>query len=426
MLVNIEINKSAIIETGVAAIMIKKSGNIKNLMEKHGAVVYGMGRIGQNVYSMLENSGCSLLMAWDKNASNLYDSIGIESLSEPVYDYLNKQIPIIICINAKKIYESVLKELIDHGFANVYWIREVENDQLCEYSEAFLPRECNMCVINRGGCKGYLDSLRDDRNTVLPISELTIVPTYICSLSCKYCSEKVYEMKKNNVLINADEEVLRNAISNMVAAIGWLRQVNIFGGEIFLYKDWPQIVRNCLSNVNIGIVHLLTNGVCRINDSDISILKHEKIVIEMDDYGEKISESKRRIFENTKRLFDNNDINYSIVNNKAGTWYDFGSFEERGSSAEELEFRYANCPGTGCMILDPEGYFTICGRQSFADALGEKINIEGEKIKVLDYSVAELRSSINKLMSKKYLKMCNYCDGARVIVSAGEQVDATN
>lgn len=265
-----------------------------------------------------------------------------------------------------------------------------------------------------------------NRKNILPINEITIIPTYTCSLACKYCSEKVYEMKKNKIVVNGNEEVLENAIYNMVEAIGWLRQVNIFGGEIFLYKKWPQIVRSCLSNSNIGIVHILTNGVCNIDESDLSLLKHEKIVIEMDDYGEKISETKQQLFKNTQCLFDNNGINYAVVNNRIGTWYDFGSFHKRGSSIEELETRYANCPGTGCMILDPNGYFTICGRQSFAESLGEEINIKGkESIKVLNYTVEELRLALEELLSKKYLEMCDYCDGAKRIVPAGEQVDCT-
>lgn len=402
--------------------MIEKASLCK-MIDRYGAVIYGMGRLGKNVYSMLKERGIPVI-AWDKNAENICDSVGIEEVSEPVMEYKNKRIPIIVCINANKVYESILKELINAGFENVYWIREIEQNQLCGSEGENLTQKCNMCVINRGGCRGYIDSLRCGRNVILPISEMTIIPTYTCSLSCRYCTEKVYEMKRNNILVNANEKNLKNAISNMVSAIGWLRQVNLFGGEIFLYKDWPSIVMSCLSNTNIGIVHLLTNGICKINESDISILKHEKIVVELDDYGEeKIPENKRNWFENTKRLFDNNGINYSIVNNKTGTWYDFGSFEKRGSSTEELEFRYANCPGTGCMILDPEGCFTICGRQSVADALGKKINIDGERIKVLDYSVDELRLVINDLLSKKFLKMCDYCDGARYIVMAGEQVD---
>ncbi len=136
-----------------------KKDVLYKIIEKYGVVVYGAGRIGQNVYSMLKDWGCSPLMAWDKNAQNIRDSIEIEEISEPIVDYKNKQIPIIVCINAKVVYDSVLKELTDQGFVNVYWIREIEQNQLCGHSKTFFLQKCNKCVVNRGGAEHILTIL---------------------------------------------------------------------------------------------------------------------------------------------------------------------------------------------------------------------------------------------------------------------------
>lgn len=392
------------------------------LIEKNGAVIYGGGRIGKNVYAMLEDRGCSPLMVWDKNAKNI--SRSVKAATEPIYGYENKKVPIIVSINSKSVYRSVSEELSERGFENIYWIKETENHQLCGFGDKFLGTKCNMCMVNRGGCKKYLDYLANGKKSILPIDEVTVMLTCSCSLSCKYCVQQTHKMKQNKISVKADQRNMEKSISHLVETIGWLRQISIVGGEVFLYKYWPQIVQSCLANDNIGIVRLLTNGICRINESEIPLLKNERIVIEIDDYGKKIPKDKRQLLENTKRLFDSHGINYSILDNTAGTWYNFGSFEKRGSAVEELKSKCGNCFMGGCMILDPEGYFTRCGRETTAELLGEPVHLkETERIKVLGYSVEELRLAINHLLSKEYLEMCDYCDGTEHIIPSGEQAD---
>lgn len=396
--------------------------NLENV-RKNGIIVYGAGRIGCGFYELLKDNNINAFL-WDQNADNLKESLNYENLSVPDYD-LKDKLPVVVCVNAKKIYISILKKLKGNGFNDVIWYRDIEANQFCGYGSGRFSnnKHCNICVVKRGGCNDYLNSLKANYNSNVNFEDLSVVPTTLCSLQCKHCIQHCWKLKKNNIKIEADINVLIKSLNKCVDAMGWIRCISLGGGEIFLYKHWKKLVEFCVENEKIGIVRILTNGVFSLNDEDIKLLNHSKVVVELDNYGEKIGEEKYKQFKLVKLQLEKLGINYSLIDNRQGTWYDYGEFEENGCSEEQLKEMYSQCNSSACLMLDPRCVLTMCGRQCYAKALsGIEIMDETECIVPMKETVETLIKKLIRLLAKDYLEICRYCNGSGKIVAAGEQV----
>ncbi len=85
-------------------------------------------------------------------------------------------------------------------------------------------------------------------NLVTCVWEITLA----CCFSCEYCGSRGGKARKNEL---STEECIN--IAEQLAQLG-CRRVSMIGGEVFMRKDWKQIVGK-LSSLNIN-VNVITNG----------------------------------------------------------------------------------------------------------------------------------------------------------------------
>lgn len=399
---------------------------IKELMRQNGVVIYGAGRLGQQVYQELVKYNFPKLLVWDRNAEVKKNSSVPMNITYPDFSYYDKKIVILICIYPIKVCLEVQQKLQENGFLNIIFSRNLKNGlyKVCE-NKNYDEQVCNKCIVNKGGCKGYeIYRWGDNIQANLPIETIFTSVTIACSLHCKNCIQHTVEFKEKKIDWKVDVEKFYHGLDKLVEAIGWLKTLQITGGEIFLYKDWKKLVEYCISNKKIGIIHILSTGVCKISQEDIEVLKNKKIVITIDDYGMKISEEKRRYCKDFINMLEINNINYSVLNNDKGTWYDFGNFSERDEDTKKLKEKFSSCSINECYAFNQDYSFSICGRQSIAKKLNYVDTTSMDSIYIGEKTNVEiLRRQIKELIKKDYLEICRYCDGNKNIVIAGEQAE---
>jgi hypothetical protein len=393
---------------------------VSDLIRTNGMAIYGLGRIGRQLYKQcIAKFPDTDIKLWDENAEMLKSIEGLKNCELPDWDYSNKKTVVIVCLFSKKNALAIEDKLRTAGFINVF---NFEHLTSCNGRKRFDRYECNRCVLLNGGCEEYGKFLRGEAVQALPIEVLTACPTFKCTLKCKGCVQYTHRFCHDERGV-ADSEKFLLCLEKLIEAIGFLKMITLVGGELFAYPKWKRIVQACIDNSRIGIVNITTNGIYKLTDDDMHLLQDKKVIITLDDYGrEKVPETLYKMFENTKNNYDAFHVNYLMLDNSVGTWYQLGDFKLRGETANQLEKKYTNCYLNACYYMHPNYTFSICGRQNIGELLGEFIFDNQEIISLEGISSDELRLQIRHLLELKFLEVCNYCNGNAIQIDAGVQL----
>lgn len=389
-------------------------------MKKNGVILYGAGRIGKDILKRLERKNIPILCIWDNNASNIGGTS--DKIRVPDYDYENKAVYIILCVYSETLSQGISKTLRERGFYNIYRYDEME--LLTAYCDGMNMNsvECNRCLLSQGGCEKYIQKIKKDKISCLNIKRLSLSAIVRCTLNCKNCIQCMTQYKKTNLDCQYNFEDFSSVWEKIEKVFGWLNVVQLAGGELFLYKNWKQILDICVQSEYVGLVNVLTNGIHRLKKDDIQVLANPKIVVLVDDYTTKLNERQKEIFEHTVDDFKRYGVNYLILDNTNGTWFDYGSFEENEFEEAELIQLYNNCMSNECYCVTWDYSFTICGRSRIACDLGYVDTTKDDCVDLLNNNdIDDIRERIRRLCEKEYLEICKYCNGNKYVVPAGEQ-----
>lgn len=395
---------------------------IEQLIHQDGVILYGAGRIGQQMYHTLKANGVYIKKIWD-----MYSKVKLEDgiYSEvPDFNTPNKKTVVIICINSNRIAEEVRNKLMEMGFCNIIKSEHLNINSFsdCGKKGIFNRRECNKCVVSGRGCSKYIEHIKNNHIQYVNIPLLALVPTYKCTLKCKDCVQFTGEFRKRKISWEYDMNSFIPAWNNFISAVGWVKVVTFTGGELFLYHDWKSLLEYCIKDERIGMINITTNGIHSLNDTDMKELKNDKIVITADYYESQLNEIQKNRFQDTINRFEQFGINYYILHNNPGTWSVHGNFENRDYSESELCEIYKNCPFSECYAIHTDLTFTICGRQNIAKKLGyiESCEIDCVDLKC-DLAEEKIRMQIKDIVNRKYLDICKRCDANKNIVVAAIQ-----
>lgn len=166
-----------------------------------------------------------------------------------------------------------------------------------------------------------------------------IIATSACSLKCKNCSLFIPYWKKN---VSFSVEQLKSDADSYFKCVDFVLDMNIIGGEPFLYKDLDKIL--CYYGEHyrhkIGHFGIITNGTVTPKDSTIAVLKKYDIAVAISDYSEIVGykEQADRLCE----VLQNNEVEYS--RNTEIQWYDFGfPYPRYCYQKEEIKAHMENC-----------------------------------------------------------------------------------
>lgn len=390
-------------------------------MQERGVIVYGGGRIGKQIIKELQTHHIPILCVWDRNAEKIGN---VEKIQLPKDQEVEKETFIIICLFSKKVSEQIKEELKEKGFLNVFYSDAKELSILhCEFEKKeFDLRQCNRCVLSTGGCREYQEKLKKEKETYLHLDTLSLSPTAKCTLNCRNCAQMTGEYQKKKKGIDWEVPIFEKVWKRVEQVFGWIKEVRFGGGELFLHKDWKALIAICQKSEWVGSIGIITNGIYRLSEEDYRFLSHPKIIVLLDDYTSKLESNQKKIWEETKQSFFNYNVNFVVLDNTEGTWYQFGKFEKNLLEERDLKHLYQECTVNRCFMLTMDYCFSICGRATVAKDLGYVNTTKEDCVSLYhEEEIETVREKIKALMEREYLEICRYCNGSNQIIPAGEQ-----
>ncbi len=299
----------------------------------------------------------------------------------------------------KQINEIIGEKLIDaYVYPDIILYESLLNRSLDRYRYIYSKKF--------GGCDEVrVQELLQQRSSELRgkkdytiIPKLNVIVTEKCNLRCKDCRALIPLVERP-----ADEpiELVKKEIDQILASVDKVVDVEPIGGEPLLYPDLAELLRYLCSKDKIDNVWITTNGTVLPNADLTEALQHEKVFIEMSNYGQ-IQQMARAI-----HYFENHGIQFSAYSDQ--TWFDVGGTECRNRSLDALKKEYSNC---GCQYVLKyvwNNKIWICPRAPRLSTLGI-FESEHDYIDLEKESKESLRDKLVGFFFQEYAEACNYCN----------------
>lgn len=396
-------------------------------------IVYGAGRVGRKIVDLLLKIDRKVVMIWDRNTKKeqTYREIPIINPykdSQIIQD--NKKYRVIIALANELESEKIYQYFNQNGYKQVYQYRGGNGNIIEEFclEEKKLEENCILCACAET-CKKLKKKNLEKLYGISTIEEekiinnLSVAVTNRCTLNCNYCVQCTSEIKKNGSFYDMTVESLKKYIQSILKEVLYIHELALTGGEVLLCKELPEILKYLCELPQIGYIKILTTATVELSDSLLKILKHPKLVTQIDDYGKekKIPNALQMNLEHNIKKLSQNGILYQIIDNSNGTWYDLGNIEKREDPIEN-EKKNKECMFRTCLFLSVRGNLSWCVRNIFCYEYGR---IPDDKRDYCDLSKEEEILRIKEILQLQYLHGCEYCSGTNKnnIVIAGEQKD---
>ena len=251
--------------------------------------------------------------------------------------------------------------------------------------------------------------------------ELDYVEVFItsrCNLRCRDCSILVPYLPK---LEDFNVDVAISDLESLLELVDCIHKVGILGGEAMLNKDFIRILEFLEGNEKIRSIRVVTNGTF-IPDTNIldALQSTSKVHMNISEY---LLPNPGKRDELLATLRERN-IDFTVYEDM--TWYDLGGPALPKIDDEKLiisRFRYCwikRCNG----ILN--GRFYLCARSIFLPMVRAVENDETDYFDLRNIvNVKNGRAELKKLLRKKSVAACAYCNGTfdSPTVPAAVQID---
>jgi organic radical activating enzyme len=230
-----------------------------------------------------------------------------------------------------------------------------------------------------------------------------IVITERCSLRCRDCSNlmQYYERPQN---VGMDEAI--GSIDAFCAAVDDIHEFRVIGGEPFMNKNYPAVVRHLVSKENVKRIVIYTNGTIVPKGDQLAALAHEKVMILLTDYGP-LSPKSAELIEVLKA----NNIDYFA--RPADGWSECASIMPHHRTEEKQKEVFASCCAKNLYTLS-EGKLYRCPFVANAVRLEAIPDTQGDYVDVMSIEKLgreHVRQQIRNLTRVDVLKSCDYCIG---------------
>lgn len=236
------------------------------------------------------------------------------------------------------------------------------------------------------------------------ISRIAVSVTNQCSLKCRDCNN-LMPYCKERFIIGVDEQI--QDIKKILTYADEIINVEIIGGEPFVYKQLPKLLEYVCKETRIRFVEITTNGTILPCREVIDLLTNPKICVLISDYGEVNTERSKKTYEYLLQ----NHVCVRYLNNTK--WIMPGGIENRNKSRIKMKYEYFHCfARKDCRTLY-KGKLYVCGRAPILDELG----LLTDKSCYLDIRNMMIKKMVGKrklqrFYQNSYAECCNYCDCA--------------
>jgi hypothetical protein len=251
-------------------------------------------------------------------------------------------------------------------------------------------------------CPYYIEVYRMVHSTPnskeLYLNQLNVVVTERCTLKCKHCSSLIPLYKQPE---DCNTEVLLISLWYLLECVDGISRIEVLGGEPFLNKDLPKIIKKLTQSDKILQIDVITNGT--VIPKSVKYLKHPKICVVINHY--KTSKKVKSLVDKLimARVHYRQNLHWA--------WADLGDFHPRNRREEGLKTLFKKCNFSTCTELFNGGLYR-CPRSSHGTNLGLIPFNSTDYVDVYTTPSPEtLKRKIKHLMNKKFITTCNYCDG---------------
>ena len=250
----------------------------------------------------------------------------------------------------------------------------------------------------------------------LIIPKFTIIITTRCNLRCRLCCEYV---PMNKPFPDITEEECERILDAFFHVADYLTTLHLSGGgEPFLHKKLQILVEKCMKYENrFDRLMLFTNSTV-VPSSELleTLAKYkDKIVVQVSHYGIH-PERENSVLDQIRNTGVTVKFQkYYGEDQTFGGWIDFGTWEERERSQEELEHIYHSCGITSSMKGNwrtRDGKIHWCSRSQRGTELGLLPIFSDDYIDLFDQtSIEEKREKFRSFLNRPYINACRFCSG---------------
>lgn len=368
--------------------------------KKLPVIISGAGIVGKVLLSICKDEGIKVECFCDSSPKIAQSKFcDMEVVYTPELKARYQDAVILISVAAIK---DVVDRLHELGYSNWYAgglllkdldVSQSSTDTAIDYAK-FAIENCILCH------DGYLNPDK------LFLRSIDIIITERCSLKCKDCSNlmQYYERPKD-----LDIDMLLKSIDAFCAVVDEVMDFRVIGGDAFMSKEWPVIVKRLTVEPKAKRVVLYTNGTIVPKEKDIPYLKNDKVLVIMTNYGilsKKIAELKEVLRENK--------IAYHELN--VTEWLDCATIAPHRRGIEGNKEIFKNCCAKNMATLS-DGKLFRCPYGANANRLSAVPDNKNDYVGILKEflngaSIRELKGkSRDYLLNKDYLEVCDYCNG---------------
>lgn len=363
-------------------------------------IICGAGIVGEEIFKLCRKAGIKVECFCDNSLKAVKSKFcGLEVIHTPALKARFKEAVIIISAAAIKDVVDLLRDLgFQHWLAGGLMLKDFDTtqnspDASLDYAR-FAIENCILCH------DGYL---RPDK---LFLRSIDLIITERCSLRCRDCSNlmQYYEKPKD-----CEREMLLRSIDLFCSVIDEVMDFRVIGGETFIARDWQIIVQRLIKEPKAKRVVLYTNGTIIPDQARLEILRDDKILVIITDYG-KLS----RKLNELKRIMENNKIAHHVL--KITDWLDCSAIKRQHRQPEQIKELYKLCCAKNMATLS-DGKLFRCPYAANAARLGAVPDINGDYIDLFKEPLDPPKLPTTKqkvkdyLLSKEYLGTCDFCNG---------------
>lgn len=372
---------------------------IKNKQQQLPVIIYGAGVVGEVLLSICKKEGIMVECFCDSSEKVAQSNFcGKEVIYAPDLKSKYKDaIFLISVVSIKDVVDFLERSGFSRWYAGGLLLKGLDVFQSqgapIDYAK-FAIENCILCH------DGYLNPNR------LFLRSVDIIITERCSLRCKDCSNlmQYYEKPKDS-----NTDILLKSIDAFCLIIDEVMDFRILGGEPFMNRNWPIIVKRLIEESKGKRVVLYTNGTIIPDEKGISSLKNDKTLVIISDYG-----SLSRNLMGLKQILEKNKIAYYVL--EIDEWLDCAGITPHHRGIDQQREIFRVCCAKNMATLS-DGKLFRCPysanaarlqavpdyKNDYIDLFQEPLDSTGihkTKNKVRDY-----------IFNKEYLETCDYCNG---------------